>query len=227
MTEKFNVICKDYPTRILMEEERKNEYYNAKTDKVPDYVQRKIDKKEFYWGNDFRLYSKQPIEGYTQELRGDNRFQQSKHIVIKNIRSIGKPKYKKISGQAFWVGGEEQIWLRVKIKNELEAYFAPIVGRQLPLKIFPPSKDHFIQLEFIFFTQIYLTGINTTQDVNNHSYPYIKVFQDVLQKMKVIDTDAPSLYRGDYYRYVEIPEGDESRLEIKFHFVTNNEIISR
>ncbi len=205
-TEKFNIVIPHYAQHFKLSEKRMREYYYP-GDKVPLYVQKKIDNLS---------YDLDPIKGcYRDVVSGE--------FIVKNKNTAGKPRLEKINGQKIWDGSVAQ-FTRNKMKDFLSSYFTPFIARQLPPKIFPPSKDHYIQLEYIYFIPFDKTPF--LQDYLNHSYPYQKIFEDTLTKMEVIIDDDPYHVRGGYARLVDIEDETERRMEVKFHFCKNDERIS-
>jgi hypothetical protein len=97
-----------------------------------------------------------------------------------------------------------------------------------------PPKDYYIHLEFVFYFPFgsYREPKEDAkrvpiQDIDNHAYPYTKVFIDTLQELKVIKNDDYRYMRGYYAHYMEIPKDEPHRLEVKFHFCTNSGIATR
>lgn len=204
-TERFNIVIPDYPEHFKLSNARRAEYYNA-GDKLPLYIQRRIAKSEVI------LCTKK--DRYKDSVTNE--------YLVKNKRTAGKPRLSKINGQGIWDGSIMQ-FTRNTMRNYLHEYFKPFIIRQLPSKIFTNSKDKFLQLEYIFY--IPLDNKHHLQDYLNHSYCYMKTFEDALTELQVINDDDLSILRGGYPRVVNVEDETERRLEVKFHFCNNNERI--
>lgn len=208
-TEKFNLIIPDYERYVKLSEKRRAKYYHP-GDKLPKYLQKRLDAGELYW-KDHKLSS-----GTEQRLYDIVTLS----YVVKNTRVAGTPNRKIINGQGIWNGTIAQ-HTRNRTAEFLHDYFTPFIMRQLPPKIFTPGKDTFIQLEYIFYEDL----TKVFPDYFNHALIYMKTFEDTLVDLKVIDGDSPSILRGGYPRYIHIDDPTERRLEIKFHFCKNHERI--
>lgn len=220
-TEAFNIIIPNYPEEILISKSRREKYWLPKDSKnLPQKHLKGIVDGTLDW-----KMVRTSKTGKKEEMRLIDR-STGEHIV-KNPVSAGKPRTQRISGQIFWEGGEGSEWTRQKVKKALTAYFSPAIARQLPPTIFT-KPEHFIQLEFIFYyplTLIYQEK-RIPQDDDNHAFPYIKAFRDTLEMMGVISSDGPTVLRGSYARYVDIPIKEDRRLEVKFHFCKNAQAIT-
>jgi hypothetical protein len=205
-SERFNVVIPHYLETVQYTNTRKPVYWKM-TDKLPKYIHDGLISGKYKWG---------PKNGKTVLF-------ENIIAVVKNSKSVNKPRMLSINAQHFWTGGNESEWKRLKIKENLMAQFVPYIGRQLPLKLYAP-KDQFIHFEYIFY---YPFGENFKmyQDYINHYFVRAKIFEDVLVDMKVIDDDNPGIVRGGYGRYVAITNPDERRMEIKIHFLKNEERI--
>lgn len=212
-TERFNLICKNYPTSIQVANQRAKKY--IKKGKALNKTQQKYLAEERYTWQERGTGSAKALYLY------DNAFT---NFVVSNPKVAGTPRFQPVKGQIFWRAGEGNEWARQAIKDGLRTYFVPVITRHLPDQIFTP-KDYYIQLEYIFYE--YLNQVpNQIQDYLNLGYVYAKVFEDVMVEMERIKDDGPEFLRGGYIRYVKIPPNEEARLEIKFHFCRNNERIT-
>jgi hypothetical protein len=230
----FNIIMKEYPLRYHLSDERATEYYQTDNILIPP---RMTDK--YYTGINKRLYTfkKHPLAPGTWTLchtRPGNleidMSQGDKGRVIANPVAAGMELTKPINGQTIWQG---QPWERHKIKHTLMDYFTPRIIQQLPQSIVPP-KGQYLQLQFLFFVPFgaYRQPKEDAkrvaiQDIDNHAYPYVKVFIDTLQYLNVLKGDDYRYFRGYYTHYVEIAADQKHYLEVKFHFCTNTEIIMK
>lgn len=205
-TERFNVVIPHYLETVQYTKSRKPVYWKE-TDKLPKYIVEGLAKGIYRW----------------DKKNGKTVLFENILAVVKNSQSVNKPRMLSVNSQHFWSGGNESEWKRIRIKENLMAQFVPYIGRQLPLKLYAP-KDQFIHFEYIFY---YPFGDkpNLYQDYINHFFVRAKIFEDVLVSMKVIDDDNPSIVRGGYGRYVAIDDPNERRMEIKIHFVTNEDRI--
>lgn len=209
-TEAYNIVMPLYKEEFQYTMGRRATYWGI-TDKLPKYITKGIETGNYIWkvktGNTFYLFNVQENE-----------------FIIKNSKSIDKPRMLTINSQILWSGGAGSEWKRTRIKDLLRAEFVTYIARQLPLKLFAP-KGKFIQIEFIFFYP-FKSKTKMYQDYINHWFIRQKIFEDTLTDMGVIVDDNPDILRGGYGRYVDIEDPLERRLEIKIHFCNNHERIS-
>ncbi len=205
-TEAYNVVIPHYLEMVQYTNTRKAVYWKP-TDKLPKYIQEGLNNGKYRW----------------DQKNGKTVLFENVIAVVKNKDSVNKPRLLSVNSQHFWSGGKESEWKRIKIKDNLMAQYVPYIGRQLPLKLYAP-KGKFIHFEYIFY---YPFGekIHMYQDYINHYFVRAKIFEDMLVAMKVIDDDNPSIVRGGYGRYVAISDPNERRMEIKIHFVSNEDRI--
>jgi hypothetical protein len=230
MTEKFNIIFPKFPLWIILADARREKFYTPK-DKLPQYLQERIQTKKYFFipaiGN--VLCTSEAIEGKTSPKTIGGKVKGiTYHRVIKNHESAGTPRRKKISGQYFWSGGDRSVInYRDKMKEQLRAYFIPIMIRSWgPTFALTPAIRRYIHIEYIFYMPLVLVQLDErdlSQDIGNFGWPYGKVFEDILQSEGVINTDDPSKTRGVYYRYENIDNEEERRLEVKIHFCFNDQ----
>jgi hypothetical protein len=209
-TEAYNIVMPLYKEEFQYTMSRRPTYWGVK-DKLPKYIVTGLEKGDFAW--------KKNSKGLT--LLFDV---VANEFVVKNSKSVDKPRMLSINSQILWSGGTGSEWKRTKIKDLLRAEFVTYIARQLPLKLFAP-KGKFIQIEFVFFYP-FKSKTRMYQDYINHWFIRQKVFEDTLTDMKVIEDDNPNILRGGYGRYVDIEDPAERRLEIKIHFCNNYERIS-
>jgi hypothetical protein len=206
-TEKFNIIFKLYPEEIEISKKRREIWYHrSEGDDLPAYIL-----KDYRDGNSTK-YGLDKDDFFIDKTTGAK--------LVRNKKTAGKPSVFKINGQYIWDGSVDR-FKRAKLKTFLQEYFSPSIVRNLPETVFTKA-GYYIQLEYIFYVPLALRNW-TSQDLDNHSYPYIKSFNDTLVTMTTIPDDGPRILRGCYARYVDIPNEDDRRLEIKIHFCENNQ----
>jgi hypothetical protein len=229
-TEAFNMVVQQYPLKYTVAESRMKKYYfkelaasgmpdiPVEAMDIPQYAKKKLKEGIFSW-----VFMTRTVGG--QRVRKEALFNTvTNEFVLKNPRTAGTPRILPINGQDFWSSGEGQQWNRSKLKEFLYDYYASRIVQQLPEGIWAP-KGSFIHLEYIFYFPFKIYEANDVQDLDNHSYPYVKVFKDVLQTLGVIKGDDFRYVRGDYSRYMEVETEEERRLEIKIHFCENEGLI--
>lgn len=206
-TEKFNIIFKLYPEEIEMSKKRREIWYHrSEGDDLPAYIL-----KDYRDGNSVK---------YGLDKDGFFIDKKTEQKLVRNKKTAGKPSTFKINGQHIWDGSVDR-FKRAKLKTFLQEYFGPAIVRNLPESIFSKT-GYFFHLEYIFFIPLQLRNW-TSQDLDNHSYPYIKSFNDTLVTMATVVNDGPKYVRGCYARYVDIANEENRRLEIKIHFCENNQ----
>jgi hypothetical protein len=144
--------------------------------------------------------------------------------VVRNPRSVGTPKIIPINSQIVWESGNTNVFSIRATKHFLAEWFGPGIVRQLPDKIFT-GVGEFIHLEYIFYYPFDARKW-PYQDYINHWYIRGKVFEDTLVAKGKIPDDSPQFIRGGYARYVNVPNEEDRKLEIKIHFCKNDERIS-
>jgi hypothetical protein len=213
-TERFNLILKDYPEKMMLSKERRTLYYHESDTQLPKMIKEDIGNIKAQ-ANETSKYYIDSLGWVWDRVSGEK--------VIKNSRTAGKPNMQKISGQSIWNGAVD-MYARNNLKKFLSEYFRPSIARHLPSNLVTPAGEYF-HFEFIFFVPI-VARKWVAQDIDNHAYPYVKAFLDTVTTMKVIPDDSPRFLRGHSVRYVNcIGEGDR-RLEVKIHFCKNDQRIS-
>lgn len=183
------VVINDYMEYVTLSNRRRCVYYK-KTDKIP----KKYQKKEF-------SFNKENILINTE----------SKEKVIKNIRSAGKPKLKKISGQDIWSGINHNLRsnMALKIKEyfytNLKSYIKPIDEKLYPIGI----DMHFIKP----------LGVKNW-DVDNLALIYRKTLLDTLKMILKVD-DSAEFVREIPTKYTP-SETDERKLIITIYTLNND-----
>lgn len=124
----------------------------------------------------------------------------TKEKVIKNTRSVGTPKRKKISGQDIWMGMHYA--LRAKIAKELKLY----LKRQFKKLELQPIKaeDYPISIQLDFYKPI---G-EANWDIDNHALIYRKCILDAL-KDDYIKDDSVQFVRGIPSFYIPCKKEDQ------------------
>jgi len=184
----YQVSIGDYIEYVTLSNKRRPVYYKKK-DKIPKKYQ-----------NDKYHFNK------LDELINT----ETKERVLKNIRSVGKPRYKKISGQDIWVGLNHN--LRNNIANKIKKFFYKNLKdlKPIPIKLFPIGVDiKFIKPQ----------GTNNW-DLDNLALIYRKVLLDCLKTIIGAD-DSIQFIREIPTRYV--PSPDESRKLIITIYTINDE----
>jgi hypothetical protein len=183
----YQVSIDDYIEHVVLSNKRRPVYYK-KTDKIPKKYQ--TNKYHFNKANEL-------ICTETNER------------VLKNIRSVGKPRYKKISGQNIWVGLNHN--LRNKIANEIKKFFYKHLKglKVIPKSMFP------IGVDIKFIKPI---GSNNW-DLDNLALIYRKVLLDCLKTIIGAD-DSVEFIREIPTKFS--PSPDENRkLIITIYSITD------
>lgn len=118
--------------------------------------------------------------------------------VIKNIKSVNKPRTLRINFNLFWAGNVHRS-ARTKIKDTLHTFFKSSTIKDI--KSFP------IVLHFEYYT-------NNKADADNGSFIYIKTFLDTLTELKIIPDDDRRYIRG----YSWVTYTGDSKLVVKYEY---------
>lgn len=183
----YQVSIDDYIEHVVLSNKRRPVYYK-KTDKIP----KKYQTNKYHFNKASELICTETNER-----------------VLKNIRSVGKPRYKKISGQNIWVGLNHN--LRNKIANEIKKFFYKHLKglKVIPKSMFP------IGVDIKFIKPI---GSNNW-DLDNLALIYRKVLLDCLKTIIGAD-DSVEFIREIPTRFS--PSPDENRkLIITIYSITD------
>jgi hypothetical protein len=183
----YQVSIDDYIEHVVLSNKRRPVYYN-KTDKIP----------KKYQNNKYHF-----------DKLGNLIMTETNEKILKNIRSVGKPRYKKISGQNIWVGLNHN--LRNKIAYEIKKFFYKHLKdlKVIPKQLFPLGVD----IKFVKPIG------NNNWDLDNLALIYRKVLLDCLKTIIGAD-DSIEFIREIPTRYS--PSSDESRkLIITIYTITD------
>lgn len=136
---------KNYIREVELSKKRRATYY-AENTKIP---KRYLDKEKY----DF-------INGYLSDLS-------TKTKIIKNSRSVHKPRYKRIQGQDIWRGINFNI--RSKIAKEMKKYFYE------KFRGIPVINEYPIEVKIDFYD-----NVDEGEDLDNMIYFYRKCIHDAL-----------------------------------------------
>jgi hypothetical protein len=121
--------------------------------------------------------------------------------IIKNIRSVGTPKYKKINGQEFYAGVGSPI-IRVKVVNAIKDFFRPFLKGIKPITEFPVCID----------CHYYDVPGPANWDLDN-KWIYTKVFQDLLVQEGILpDDNIKYVSRAASMEYYPVETTEERKL---------------
>jgi hypothetical protein len=152
------IVIPKFITKILLSAKRRPKYYTKK-DKIPKKYQDCIFKK-----------------GYLVNVNGAK--------IVKNIRSVGTPKYEQLSGNSL-LSGYASPYTRAKIARELKAFYKPFV------KEFVKKNGAFTEFPIRVTWDVYTDISSTNWDASNLFF-YYKYFEDTLflEDTKVIPDDC-------------------------------------
>lgn len=140
-------------TKVMLSKQRRATYYKKKDKNIPKkHLGKKFNK-----------------QGFMIDTFGNR--------IIKNSRSVGTPRYKKINGQEFYKGADSH-HIRAKVVNELKKFYSETLKNVKPITQFP------IQIEWEHHE---LIGVGNW-DLDN-LWIYNKCFQDALIDNNVIPED--------------------------------------
>lgn len=224
-TEKFNVIFPLYPETLRLSEEQREKLIPRGDKPLKVMKQKKLDAGEYIWKEKevIRGGVKTTVE-FLFDVVNDT-------FVVANPKVAGTPKEIIINSQLLWQSASGAPgWHHTiqKLKRELSEWFKPGLVRQfghLTEPIQPKTPGTYIHFEYIFYYPFLATGNKSYQDYINHWYVRGKVFEDTMEFLGLIKNDSPDYVRGGYARYVNIPDENDRRLEVKIHFCRNNQRI--
>jgi hypothetical protein len=132
--------------------------------------------------------------------------------VVANPRVAGTPRMKKISGQEFYKGNVHP-QTRAKIIKTMKEEFLPyfLSTKPIPADMLPTH----ITLE------IYGHTTHEQTDLDNMSWVYMKVIQDVLVEAKILPDDSLSYINQTQVCYYPVDDPEKRKMIIK---LTKSEI---
>lgn len=184
------IVINDYIEYIELSKCRRPVYYKKSDEKIP---KKYLDKTKYEF-----------IKGILVDS-------ETKEKIIKNSRSVGTPKRKKISGQDIWMGMHYA--LRAKIAKELKIYLKKKF-RELGLQPIK-SEDYPISIQLDFYKPF---G-EANWDIDNHALIYRKCILDAL-KGDYIEDDSVKYVRGIPSYYIPC-EKEEQKLIITIFKLPN------
>lgn len=182
MNELIKIEIKNYIKRIIISKSRRKVYIKE-GEKLPLRYAKKPEKYQF-------------INGFLYDIEVNEK-------IIRNQRTHGKPKYKKISGNDMWAGVNYH--LRSKIASEMKKFFYEYFRGITPLK----ASDYPVGISLDIIDNV--EG-REGEDIDNLSYLYRKTIHDALcgnvEFVKVVDPEGKSSFVPDYDKYPKIIEDD-------------------
>lgn len=156
MSFKLTIEIPEFIEYVKMSNSRRPTFYKS-TDKLP----KKYQNSSFFFDKKNRLCTEDGTP------------------IVRNARSVGTPRLKKINGQDFYAGSTRPV-IRVKIVNAIKDSFRPYLNNVYKI----PSDKYPIQIS----CAMYDVPGKADWDLDN-KWIYLKVFQDLLVQMKLIPDD--------------------------------------
>lgn len=173
-----------YITHVELSKSRRKKYFTPE-DKIPI----KYDKPEYGF-----------IKERLVELK-------TKTPVIKNSRTAGTPRLKKINGQDFY-SGNVMPQVRAKIICEMKNFFMEHFEGIPPID--PESFPIEMELEIHYIVK------NDLFDIDNLGWVYTKVIQDVLKEAEIIpEDDIRYIRKSGGCQFVPVDSEDDRKIVIK------------
>lgn len=203
IVEKFKCVIKDYPLKIQVSNKRMPVYWKVKN---------KLPKKYANYLND-----------------GVNIIDSEGKKVLKNVKSVGTPKFVPINAQLIYVGLHHSV--RSKIVDTLHNLFNKEFKDQLPKKI-DLKEDERILISLHYHDTL---DVNT-RDLDNLSALFFKCGIDCLtspnnpnqiisgysHKLSIIKDDSIYFIPYIVIEFTPIPEGAQRKLDFNVYVVKKN-----
>lgn len=194
-----------YPEEIQISEKRRPKYYKKGED---------IPKK--YKDYDF-------VDGFLVDSESNR--------IVKNTRSVGKPRFEKVNFQKLWNGVVAR-HMRAKMADSLHEFYSPHFKKQLPPKI-EIGLDECLLVNYDFYNII----DSDSADLDNLAHWHIKTSLDCLteknnpnqknnQKLGIIKDDNLKYVRGIGYNFIECAKSEDRKLVITFALVGKRQSIA-
>lgn len=178
---------------------------------IPNYIRyvtlsKKRRPKYYKKGN--KIPKKYQTSKYAYNKKGVLISIESKLPVIANPRVVGLPRIKKINGQDFYTGNNNP-FMRSKIILEMKDYFRKEILKHKIQKI--STKAYPVELDLEFHNKV----DQLNYDMDNTSWVYVKVIQDVLVELGIIESDTiVYLSKTGSAQFVPVEEGNSEKLII-------------
>lgn len=201
---KWTCSIPDYPTEIKVSESKRAKYWKS-TDKLP----LKVKNMTTTIGKDSYLFDSQ----------GER--------IVKNTKTVGKPRMLTINSQKIYVGIHHSV--RSKIVNELHELFNKEFKKQLPAVIDTKDKKIMIGLHFydIYHTKLpdldnlsnlfIKTGIDCLTTPNN---PNQTLSNGVTHKLSIIPDDKMIFIKSILVEYTSVLDVKDRKLDFSIYEVT-------
>ena len=129
--------------------------------------------------------------------------------VVKNIRSVGTPNFKKINGQEFYKGVGNPI-IRAKMIKEMKTFFRKFIKTASPLGL----NDYPVKVSI----DLYLPLGKMDFDIDNLSWVYIKAISDVLVDCGIVFNDTVEyIINTGECRYFPVDEIEQRKMIINIY----------
>lgn len=188
----------DFIPKLQLSKSRRAVYYTQE-----DFLKGKLPKK-FILQQKGIITSpclKSPYKFITNNLYNE----ETKEFVIKNTKSVGRPRYWVINGQSIYSGNipPQQ---RSVLMAKLHEYFKELIGDCPKINLIDKERYQIKYLWYLLEDKVY-------PDVSN-LWPYGKAINDVLVKdLKVVEDDSPKYHKQDKYD-TEYRETEGFKIEI-------------
>lgn len=187
-------------------------FYEVEVDAFIEKIELSKKKRAQYYKGKTKLPKKYQNDNYIFDKNGVLIEQSTGIKVIKNIKTVGKPNIKTITGQYFWTGAHPHI--RRKIKREMSDYFLKYMGDapQVDISQYPLG------------VRIDLYDTIKGQDLDNFISIYRKVIHDVLtakdmnHKPIIID-DSKEYIQDIPTKFYPIEDHEDRKLVIQIYSI--------
>lgn len=176
---------------------------------IPGYITHvelsKSRRKKYFTPED-KIPKKYQTEDYGF-IKGRLCLLKSKKPVIKNPRSAGTPRLKKINGQDFY-SGNVMPQVRAKMIQEMKRFFSA------HFQGIPPIEKKYFPVEMEI--EIHYVVKNDLFDVDNLGWVYTKVIQDVLKDTDIIpEDDIRYIRKSGGCQFVSVESENDRKIIIR------------
>jgi hypothetical protein len=174
----YEITMPNYPRKIMTAKARRPKYFLFPKDEGVKQKP-KYNSNRYQWV-DHKLSTKK-IEKRLFDTA-------TNEFVIKNSRIAGTERWVVINGQSIY-NGKYNAHTQGKIMETIHRFYIPFLQALKPIDIYPLH----IECEIYDYSNDIISGQGW--DVGNRGWPYCKAFDDVLQKLNIINNDSNQYVR--------------------------------
>jgi len=194
----------------MIERKERNKLVSVEIDNFSEYIE--ISKKRLakpYVKGKCRIPKKYQNDNYVFNKKGILVIKETGQVVVKNTRTVGKPRYKKVNGQDIYNGSVTR-QSRSGLVKKIHEYFIPL------LKDIPKFEDidQFpLTLELIF----YVHDKGKFNVDNDNKWIWRKCIQDTITELKLWPDDNVNVVSRNEEETILIPDTEDQKLIINIY----------